>query len=58
MNEHCDWEEVYKLNGVSPEYNKPLDDFDIMVEEIETSLSKTEFEEVHPLIPQKEAISI
>ncbi|MEE8359234.1 MAG: hypothetical protein V3R82_07480 [Candidatus Hydrothermarchaeales archaeon] len=58
MNEDCSWEDVYKLNSVSPKYNKPIDEFDLLIEEIEARLSNGEFEKLDLTIPKREAISV
>lgn len=34
----CSWEDVYTLNGVSVEYNEPIDEFDLRIEAIEALL--------------------
>ncbi len=58
MNNDCSWKDVYKLNSVSPEYNKPLDEFDLMIEEIEAKLSNGEFEKLDTSTRVTEAISV
>ena len=58
MNEDCSWKDVYKLNSVSPEYNKPIDEFDLLIEEIEAKLSNAGFEKIDLTIPKREAISV
>lgn len=58
MNEDCSWEDVYKLNSVSPEYNKPIDEFDLLIEEIEAKLSNAGFEKIDTNTRVTEAISV
>ncbi len=58
MNEDCSWEDVYKLNSVSPEYNKPIDEFDLLIEEIEAKLTNGEFEKLYTTPTMEEAISV
>ncbi len=57
MNENCGWEEVYKINGVSPEYNRPIDEFDLLMEEIEAKLTNTGSKRIDLTIQKREAIS-